>query len=355
MPHSLSDHARFIRAVHRRLVIVRALEHLGRCILIGCAVALLLLPILLWHSQPVMPLLLGIGAACVLAAGAMTIRQWPGEMAAAEEADRQLNLADLLATSMELRPVDPLPAPDLLSAAVLAMADARCRELSPSQVVLHRLGIRAWGGVGLSIALVVTLALIPFRPVRSDAADANASVLAQSSSPRPVPADQVTASRQWTQHVARNENDPASDDASRITTAQEQSGDGKNSAAISDSKSNPRAGTGRDFSATGGEGQASSHLIEQQDRPRTNISGSPTQPGGIIASGIGTTSNQGVTGAANGFSAGATSASPVVPPWETTGWPQARQSAGKALSNGQIPDEYHDLVRNYFNRSYDNP
>ena len=52
-------HERFLRAIHIRLIFIRVLEHLGVSILAGCAIALPLLPILLWREQStVLPLMM---------------------------------------------------------------------------------------------------------------------------------------------------------------------------------------------------------------------------------------------------------------------------------------------------------
>ena len=171
MPTSISNHERFIRAVHRRLIVIRAAENLGICLLVGCAAALLLLPVVLWRDVSSAPLLLiGLGLLSAMAAIAMTFWRWPQPMDAAAEADRQLNLADLLTTTVELRRANHQEWSDQLSAIVLASANLRCQQFSPSAVVLNRLGARVWGGIGLSISLVITLAVIPVRPGISDAA-----------------------------------------------------------------------------------------------------------------------------------------------------------------------------------------
>jgi hypothetical protein len=47
---------------------------------------------------------------------------------------------------------------------VLAIADDRCRRHAPSQVLLNRLGRRAWGGIGLAAALVLTLSAMTGNP-----------------------------------------------------------------------------------------------------------------------------------------------------------------------------------------------
>jgi tetratricopeptide (TPR) repeat protein len=57
---------RFIRAVHRRWILVRAAEHVGVCLAAGCVLSLLFLPILFWRGESALPvvvimMLLGAG------------------------------------------------------------------------------------------------------------------------------------------------------------------------------------------------------------------------------------------------------------------------------------------------------
>src|SRR5213080_2065274 len=133
----------FLRAVHRRLVIVRALEAGGIGIACGCAASLLLALCLWWSGRDALVLCIA-----AIAIGGITGLAWgwlcrPSAMDAAAEADRQLELADLLGSALcSLR-----YAGDPWHGAVVAVAEQRCAALSPSSVVLHRLGARAWGRI----------------------------------------------------------------------------------------------------------------------------------------------------------------------------------------------------------------
>src|SRR5689334_16119817 len=86
---------RFVRAVYVRMVVVRAVERVGLCVLAGCVVALALMPVLMYRGEATGAFVLaavGTGAAAGLA-WAMTSR--PTRLAAAMAADRQLRLSDL--------------------------------------------------------------------------------------------------------------------------------------------------------------------------------------------------------------------------------------------------------------------
>src|SRR5690349_5671815 len=131
MPATGASFHSFVRAVHRRFVFLHTLEGTGIGVLCGCAAALPLVLILLWRSQPELPLALsalGLGAWAGLMWG---VTRRPTRLEAAMEADRQLGLADLLGTARMVagRDADPWVG------AVLAEADARCRQLAPAAVI----------------------------------------------------------------------------------------------------------------------------------------------------------------------------------------------------------------------------
>src|SRR5437868_1227616 len=95
MPHF----EQFLRAVHRRFLLVRVVEHAGMGALSACAAATLVLPLLLWLGEP--PL---VPAVALIALGAVAGTWWgvvrrPSRLTAAMEADRQLGLRDLLGTA----------------------------------------------------------------------------------------------------------------------------------------------------------------------------------------------------------------------------------------------------------------
>src|SRR5207248_4283620 len=90
----------------------------------------------------------------------------PSIIDAAVEADRQLDLADLLATAWQLEKTQNC---ESFETAVLLLANERAANLQPRSVVLHRLGLRAWSGIGLAGALVLTVAIFSANPIDSEA------------------------------------------------------------------------------------------------------------------------------------------------------------------------------------------
>src|SRR5438034_11031607 len=115
----------FVRAVHRRMVVLRAVERMGICVLIACAVLLVLMPSLIWRGQGTLELVgaaLGVGA---LAGVVWGITSRPTRLAAAVEADRQLKWADLLSTALTLRQGGD---DDAFSRSILAIVEASSRQ-----------------------------------------------------------------------------------------------------------------------------------------------------------------------------------------------------------------------------------
>src|SRR4051812_4054023 len=87
--------SRFLHAVHRRMMLVRALEGAGAGVAIAAGLVLILAVLLLWLGREAMAL-----CAVSLVVGPIIGALWPmwrrpTVLAAAVEADRQMNLSDL--------------------------------------------------------------------------------------------------------------------------------------------------------------------------------------------------------------------------------------------------------------------
>src|SRR5262245_40659419 len=92
----------FLRRVHRRWMLWRALEHAGIGVVASCAAALALGTILVYRGEPAFGptiIVLFLGAAIGLAYG--LVRR-PSLLDAAVKIDRQLKLADLLGTALAI-------------------------------------------------------------------------------------------------------------------------------------------------------------------------------------------------------------------------------------------------------------
>jgi len=333
---------RFIRRVYRRLVVLRLLEWAGMGFAAGCAAALLLV-ILLRNSATspliVAAIMMGIGAGIGLIA---TLLRRPKMMDAAVEADRQLDLADLLATAWQL---ESSPSTESFEGAVLMIANDRAERLQPREVMLHRLGVRAWGGIGLAGALVLTLAIFVANPIDTEAA--TSAFLSPNGSAKQRDQKNVATASDTTGRRPNisadhpgGENDPLPG-AGKTTDATANAARGQGT---DTQNSNPNG-------AGSGSGQSTS-TPDKSNPLNPGVNSSRTNNNGKAAAGVGNSSDNGNGASGNSArtSAGNSGKSPSAPAWKGDGWSAAQQAADNAISTGQIPPAYHELVREYFKR-----
>jgi len=335
----------FVRALHRRMVAVRALERVGLGLLAGCAVCLLLMPILIWRGEGT-----GTLAVAALGTGGVAGLLWgvlhrPTRLHAAVEADRQLRLSDLLGTALTLS----RDREDPMEATVLAIADARCRSVSPSAIALNRLGVRSWGGIALAGALVAGLGLFGGQTPASSA---------QASGPKSWQEIEREQDQANQTHVAAapdlrraHPGTGGDDDDHSPDSTQTQSEDGNTSTAKTSATNN---GAGGSEQGTGA-GTAVSASKGGDGARHDPVTGGNTAGGantGHTAAGGGSSATSEGTAAADGSSGatGGTSKARHVPVWRAQGWPAAQDAARDALRGGRIPDSYRPLVRDYFER-----
>jgi hypothetical protein len=345
---------RFVTAVHRRMTVLRAAERVGVATLGGCAVAVVLMPILIRRGEPTDGL-----AAAALGGAAIVGMFWgvlsrPSRLAAAAEADRHLRLADLLGTALALRQGGRSP-DDEMARAVLALADVQCGRASPAAVVLHRLGARGWGGIGLAVALVLGVNLLAPDAARSAqrlaGTDPAASWLdtdpdadaASSAAPTPRAPDRRRA------QVGGGADDPdpargGATDAAPTATA------GGTPVEAAD---NGSSGGGAD-----GVGGGASQSPPTSPAPVPGVAASgqgPVDPIHGTASGGGGRAGSESAGRPSGTAGGTSGGNGggqrrPAPVWQSEGWASDREAAGAAIRDGRIPDAYRDLVRSYFER-----
>jgi hypothetical protein len=352
------DH--FLTAVHRRHVALRVLERTGLCVLVACGACALLIPLLLWQGQSALA-----PAVWVLAFAATGGLLWgglrrPGRLEAAMEADRQLRLADLLGTALMLRKSPG--AADPWAASVLATADARCRELSPSSVILHRLGARTWGGIGLATALVLAVALLASSPTDTRAARSDAVAgdrpVASDASPavdRPlVAASPSGAPRSIPQGSGTDR------DSGRPGLTDSAQGKGPDTAPRRPGES-PDGRPGAGDTSGGTSGSSSTERRAARPPPKASAEGQgtaavgATRPSARASAGVGRASDPSAdpstADGALGSTAGATAGTaPATPPWAAPGFDSGARRAQEALDSGQVPAAYRDIVRKYFER-----
>jgi hypothetical protein len=340
---------RLIRSLHRRLVFLRAAERIGACLLIGSGGAALLLPVLWWRGGSALPLVLfALAMACGIGLLMATLRR-PTKLDAAMEADRQLNLHDLLGTALATNPQSDDP----WAAAVFALADARCRDLSPSKVLLHRWGSRSWGGVALALSLVLTLALFVHRSTPTQAATelfANPDNLGVQRSTQPSVA--YSPARSPTIRRASDPNDDPSPETASGQTTDRTTTDKSTSANALSATAHP---------SSSGDPTASSAGASGASRPPSALPIPPNAASQTKVDGHGQTATGGqADNSSDGKTPGSPSKSgvaaahptiPPAPPWTTSTWPADQQQAIDQMRSAPTYDPYRDLIRAYFNRA----
>ncbi|MFI5379671.1 MAG: hypothetical protein ACHRHE_10265 [Tepidisphaerales bacterium] len=329
----------FVARLHRRLLVVRLLECTGIGLLGGALAALVVLGVLLWQGRSA-----ASPAVVLLSLGAVTGLVWgwtrrPSSIVAAEEADRQLDLADLLSTAFALvRSAGQ--ADDEFARTVLGLADTRCRSASPSQVILGRLGRRSWGAITLSLMLVGGLSLLSANPLEGDPALASVDGLGGSGSPAsrnallialapgiggPIAADHPTGTNE----------DPANTDPERANTSKHAAGNGGNTSS----------------NAGGGTGSAQTGTHSNTDPANSGGTAAAQQNHtGETASGVGASANNPGGRGPNGSSRTGGGRNVHVPAWRSPDWPSVSDQATQGVRTGRIPPAYHDLVQKYFER-----
>ncbi len=322
-----SHFQRFLRRVHRRLVVVRALERGGVGVVVAATVAIAVAGMMLWQGRDALPVasaLLAIGAAVGFIWG---VAHRPSEFDAAVEADRQLDLSDLLSSAHAARRSD-----DPWALAVIAHANERCRTLSPVSVVVHRYGGRAWTGIGLSAALGMTLATL-------------------SGAPRDVAAQQsdrvasIVTPREWKAPRDETSEPHASRSQSRNESRSETTDDLEAESTLSSRGQIDSSGERGDSGASAGQTSSASG-----EAPSANATGEKSRSGETASGGAAGRSDHDGDRAARAGSASATNPRSS-PPWQTSSWSSDVTSATQAIRDGNIPAAYVDVVGAYFDRN----
>jgi hypothetical protein len=337
----------FLRAVHRRLVLLRALESAGWGILAGSLLAALLLAItflqpLAVHLQ--LLYLLPLGAAI---GATWSILRQPRPIDSAAVVDTQLGLSELLSTAYYVITCKQDRGP--FADAVLAMAELRCAELSSSSVVLHRFGLRGWSGIGLTAALAIALGLISANPVEIQASYDYSKPLSQQSLDPDTQQSRLAGPARGATKLAAARTlavDFPNPDENGFNPARETGRD-----LISEAgRSGQKTETANPDGAGGGMGRSRS--ANPSNPLNASASGSSKANGSdAAAGGSGIPSEAGPSAKGpSGKTIGEVPSLLPIPAWSTPAWPAARSAASSAIRSNQIPPEYHDLVREYFNR-----
>ena len=329
---------RFIAAVCRRMIFVRIAESVGISWAIASGAALATIPVLWWSGMGAWPAILGFGGLGLFAGIVWGISRRPSRVEAAVEADRQLDLHDLLGTICLMRDSGESTWQDSLA----AYAEARCRTLRPSGIIVARLGMRGWAGVGVLGLLVMTLGMLVGKPQIVTAASA---ALAQ----RELSDGESGMNRaELARAVGRPPGVGGVDDHAN-TGFEDRSEDDVANAVMANGDS--RSGSGAGTEAGAGTGMAVTARPLSIKRSDGSVSlKSAFSRTGAAAAGMGSEdAGANVTGA-NRSSVASPMESRRVASWSAAGWANEARTAENLIQSGRVPDADADLVRDYFRR-----
>jgi hypothetical protein len=225
--------------------------------------------------------------------------------------------------------------------AIVAMAEVRCRNLRPGAVIVHRLGLRAWGGVGILSGLLLAIGILISRPQPSSAGFSRSHAI------------DVTGVAQSSSNILSNAR-PAGD-----SSLNEQS---PRSFPIEtpdpNSDLNPATGNGqsRDSHSAGGssgsgQGLAMSQTSSASPANFTDAAAASSNSGnGDNSTGSGRESDSGNTSDKSGNGSATAGGNHVAAPWQSDRWPADAAAAQDAVKRGTVPDSDADLVKEYFTK-----
>jgi hypothetical protein len=337
---------RFVSVVRRRLILVRVLERAGACAAVGCAVAAVWTGAAIGMGRGGLPLSIGAIALGFAVGIAWGLARRPTLLSAAAYADRHFELKDLLSTATAARHAAE---DDEWSRTILALADARCRSLAPAEVVLSRYGLRAWGGLGLAVAFVLMLGILSAAPLRTDAnslaeAAARADEIGALPAAQNAPAPRSDIARSAPQPRASDRRGASLREANSISSSTQSTHSGNAASDSGPGENGPSNGSGA-RSATEGENSPMPPASPGGGAPRVSAAeGDETGGGGNAAT---ASLAAGADGSAGGVSRGEARLSNSTP-WHSAGWNQHRAAALQAAEDGRVPDQYRDVMRDYF-------
>jgi hypothetical protein len=329
----------FLDRIHRRWMLIRAVERIGLCVLVSSTLAIVLSLILITRGESAFILVcvcVAIGALAGLFIGWLSR---PSLFDTAVEIDRQLHLADLLATALSIRRSQTVRADstdDQWSSTILAIAESRCASIAREPLLLRRFGTRAWGGIGLCTAIVLTLGALSTNPLVLHART--------TSEPRSSDREFSSSTSQSPRSTDRaedptNERDPVSPNQSQWTQSQ------RAQSSINSTKDSTKSAAATDQTGSG-MGQTDVH---QKHDDLSGTSESRHNTAGDRATGGGDAASDTDRGDSAGSIAADSHDTPTLP-WNSHDWPAAQQRANEEVRSGAVPDSYRDLVRDYFRR-----
>jgi hypothetical protein len=324
---------KFIAAVRRRI----ALSRVGASIAIGIGGAssagLALMPIFWWRGESALGMVIGLLGLGAIFGTIWGISRRPTRLEAAVEADRQLGLHDLFGTIELLGSTDQSE----WGLALAAFAELRCRSLRPSDVIVNRIGLRRWAGVGILGGLLLTFALFSARPENSAAAAPSA--LSDS-----MQQNEDSGITGGSEAAAERPPGPGGTDESNRRFARDRADDSDGDAAPRGNELSHASGMNASVGSGSALTQTNSRGAQQEFR---DGEGDHSHAGDVAAGQGESDLNAGAAGRTDSKIAASTTPKSHVAPWTSAVW---AADAQKAINAGEVPDDDSDLVRDYFKR-----
>jgi hypothetical protein len=266
----------------------------------------------------------------------------PSLLNTASEIDRQFHLADLLATALMIRQSRTFVADaqdQTWSHTVLALAEARSVELVNQSLLLRRYGSRAWGGISLATATMLTLGVLSGNPMITRAGNFPSNPDAAGS----VPPSPVTLNENAGQSQIPLENQAESRNASRFDSSQ-QATDSSTATGDSTHQSN----TALDNTGAGiGQTAEAPH---QQNLPFGHSDVQSQSASGQTAAGGGNAARNGKGNADTNSTEAKSNTGQHASDWPSNNAAASQNVGNQSARSDSVPDAYRDLVRDYFQR-----
>jgi hypothetical protein len=333
---------KFISAVWRRIVFVRIAESMAISAAVASAAGLAIVPILWWRGESAFSLAIGmLGLGCFFGA-IWGISRRPTRLQAAIEADSQLGLHDLLGTVVLF---DKSETRSPWENSIAAFADEHCRTLRPSAIIVNRIGLRGWAGVGILGALLLTFALFTARPTEATAAT---SALGSIAADSPNATNTVLKNTKNSLPSSARPPGPGGIDDNSIRSFQQDRPDDSNAGLVAEKNSTNHSSGGLNLST--GSGAATTHNPISYDSRLSQDGAGKTAQTGLPANGLGQPDPR-INAAGENNSTGASiEGVKRTAPWESVHWRDDGNAAREAISAGRVPEIDADLVRDYFRR-----
>jgi hypothetical protein len=338
---------KFIFAVRRRILLIRIAESIAVATAIASAAGLALLPLAWWRGQSALPMALGLFLLGILCGLSWGISRRPTVLQAAVEADRQLDLDDLLGTIVQLA---GSVAESKWRESLAAFAENQCRslKLKSSAVIVSRLGLRAWAGVGILGALLLTFAALTARPGDVTAASSSALAYVPADSSQPPDAAPTNVAEVPAPTAARPPGPGGTDDDSNRGFPENRPDD---STGGSSARQNPQSHSSGISSSPGNGVAVTAAPKPSAEWPQSHNVGGDISHTGRVAPGAGRSdSGASAPGDTNATIAASAAGGAHPAPWTTSGWPADAAAAQNSINTGRVPDADADLVRDYFRR-----